>query len=231
MNETELAASLLLAPLFATTEMRALHADRAVIGRMLRFEAALARAEAAAGVIPRSAAAAIKSACNPARFDPAALGKGAALAGNPAIPLVKALTAEVAKREQDLQARSDETISSQVESLRLSTDRRKLWLREQIETARVESILRMPESGCVSASSTAAGAASVGASSAAGPPVNTSRWRFSANWPSSLLDTSAMTPRPNCATLPVMLRSVSMFTVVAPLSSTSVAVTVAEALP
>src|SRR5205085_5635183 len=92
MNETELAASPLLAPLFATTEMRALHADRAVIGRMLRFEAALARAEAAAGVIPHSAAAAIKSACNPARFDPAALGKGAALAGNPAIPLVKALT-------------------------------------------------------------------------------------------------------------------------------------------
>ena len=38
--------------------------------------------------------------------------------------------------------------------------------------------------------------------------------RFSANWPSSLLDTSAMTPRPNCATLPVMLRSVSMLTVV-----------------
>ena len=36
-----------------------------------------------------------------------------------------------------------EAISAQVESLRLSSDRRKLWLREQIETARVESILRM----------------------------------------------------------------------------------------
>ena len=31
MTETELAASPLLAPLFATAEMRALHADRAVI--------------------------------------------------------------------------------------------------------------------------------------------------------------------------------------------------------
>ncbi len=101
MTETELAASPLLAPLFATAEMRALHADRAVIGRMLAVEAALARAEAAADVIPRAAAPAIKFACNPARFDPVALGKAAALAGNPAIPLVKALTAEVARRNRE----------------------------------------------------------------------------------------------------------------------------------
>ena len=73
MIETELSLSPLLAPLFTTAEMRALHADVAVIGRMLEFEAALARAEAAEGVIPRSAVAAIKSACNPARFDAAAL--------------------------------------------------------------------------------------------------------------------------------------------------------------
>ncbi|HLL28436.1 MAG TPA: 3-carboxy-cis,cis-muconate cycloisomerase [Xanthobacteraceae bacterium] len=101
MTETELAASPLLAPLFATVAMRALHADRAVIARMLEVEAALARAEAAEGVIPRKAVAAIKSACDPARFDPAALGKSAALAGNIAIPLVKALTAEVAKRDRE----------------------------------------------------------------------------------------------------------------------------------
>jgi 3-carboxy-cis,cis-muconate cycloisomerase len=101
MTESELAVSPLLAPLFATTEMRALHADRAVIGRMLDFEAALARAEAAEGVIPRAAVLAIKSACNPARFDPVALGKAAALAGNPAIPLVKALTAAVARRDRE----------------------------------------------------------------------------------------------------------------------------------
>jgi 3-carboxy-cis,cis-muconate cycloisomerase len=80
--------------------MRALHADHAVIGRMLEFEAALARAEAAVGIIPRAAVPAIKSACNPARFDPVALGKAAALAGNPAIPFVKALTAEVARRSR-----------------------------------------------------------------------------------------------------------------------------------
>jgi len=81
--------------------MRALHADDAVIGRMLEFEAALARAEATEGVIPRAAVSAIKSACNPARFDATALGKAAALSGNPAIPFVKALTAEVAKRNRE----------------------------------------------------------------------------------------------------------------------------------
>ncbi len=101
MIETELSLSPLLAPLFTTAEMRALHADGAVIGRMLEFEAALARAEAVEGVIPRSAVAAIKSACHPARFDAAAFGKTAAFSGNPAIPFVKALTAEVAKRNRE----------------------------------------------------------------------------------------------------------------------------------
>jgi 3-carboxy-cis,cis-muconate cycloisomerase len=101
MTETNLAASHLLAPLFATADMRSLYADRAVLGRMLKFEAALARAEAAVHVIPPAAVSAIKAACNSGRFDPAALGKAAAVAGNPAIPLVKALTAEVAKRNAE----------------------------------------------------------------------------------------------------------------------------------
>jgi len=101
MPDTELAASPLTAPLFATAAMRTLHSDRAIIARMLKVEAALARAEAAAGIIPPHAAAAIKSACNPARFDPVALGNSAALAGNVAIPFVKALTAEVAKRDRE----------------------------------------------------------------------------------------------------------------------------------
>ena len=60
----------------------------------------------------------------------------------------------------------------------------------------------------------AARLAAAGAGAARGRPTSTSRSRFSTNWPSSLLDTSAITPRPNCATLPVMLRSVSMSTVV-----------------
>lgn len=91
----------LLGPLFASAKARALLSDRASLQRMLDVEAALARAEAAARVIPQSAVPAIVHACNAKRFDLATLGNAAANAGNLAIPLVKALTAEVAKRDKD----------------------------------------------------------------------------------------------------------------------------------
>jgi 3-carboxy-cis,cis-muconate cycloisomerase len=91
----------LLGPLFASAKMRAALSDAAVLQRMLDVEAALARAEAGTGVIPKSVAAPIAAACQGKRFDIAALGTAAAQAGNIAIPLVKALTAEVAKRNKD----------------------------------------------------------------------------------------------------------------------------------
>jgi 3-carboxy-cis,cis-muconate cycloisomerase len=81
--------------------MSLLHADQAMLGRMLEVEAALAHAEAAIGLIPRSAVGPIAFACDPNRYDMAALGKAAATAGNLVIPLVKALTAEVAKRDSN----------------------------------------------------------------------------------------------------------------------------------
>jgi len=62
---------------------------------MLAFEAALARAEARAGIIPLEAADAIAASCKVERFDVAALYREAALAGTPAIPLVRMLTAQV----------------------------------------------------------------------------------------------------------------------------------------
>ena len=58
---------------------------------MLDFEAALARAEAAAGVIPSSAAPAIAAKCRAELFDLEKLRDAAALAGNLAIPLVQQL--------------------------------------------------------------------------------------------------------------------------------------------
>lgn len=91
----------LLGPLFASAKMRAALSDAAMLQRMLDVEAALARAEAAARVIPKSAAAPIAAACQVKRFDIAALGIAAGQAGNVAIPLVKALTAEVAKRDKE----------------------------------------------------------------------------------------------------------------------------------
>jgi len=91
----------LLGPLFASAKMRAALSDSAMLQHMLDVEAALARAEAASGVIPKSAVAPIVAACQAKRFDIASLGASAARAGNVAIPLVKALTAEVAKRDKD----------------------------------------------------------------------------------------------------------------------------------
>jgi 3-carboxy-cis,cis-muconate cycloisomerase len=96
-----LLSSSLLTPLFSSAAMRAVVEDRARLQRMLDFEAALARAEAALGVIPATAAAAIAGACQAERYDIAAIGQAAVAAGNIAIPLIKALTAEVAKSDAE----------------------------------------------------------------------------------------------------------------------------------
>jgi 3-carboxy-cis,cis-muconate cycloisomerase len=87
----------LLAPMLSSGAMRAVCDDTAYLQGMLDFEAALARAEAAAGVIPHEAAAAIGRACLASSFDLDQLAQAATRSGNLAIPLVKALTAEVAR--------------------------------------------------------------------------------------------------------------------------------------
>lgn len=89
----------LLAPLLSSPAMRAVCDDTAHLQHMLDFEAALARAEATVGVIPASAVKAIEAACKADQFDLAALAEAATHAGNLAIPLVKMLTAKVAKAD------------------------------------------------------------------------------------------------------------------------------------
>ncbi|MGN6285221.1 MAG: 3-carboxy-cis,cis-muconate cycloisomerase [Afipia sp.] len=91
----------LLAPMLSSPAMRAACDDAAQLQRMLDFESALARAEAAIGVIPRTAIPAIAAACQAERFDMARLAEDAVRAGNLAIPLVKALTAEVARSDAE----------------------------------------------------------------------------------------------------------------------------------
>lgn len=91
----------LLDPLFTTERMAAIFSERARVQGLLDFEAALARAEAQVGVIPASAVPAIVAQCRAELFDLAALAQGTALAGNLAIPLVRALTAQVAAQDQD----------------------------------------------------------------------------------------------------------------------------------
>lgn len=70
---------------------RALFSDKACVKAMLETEAALARAEAACGVIPQEAAQAISDTCDTLVLDPASLSEGVARDGVPVPALVKAL--------------------------------------------------------------------------------------------------------------------------------------------
>ncbi|HEY6937803.1 MAG TPA: 3-carboxy-cis,cis-muconate cycloisomerase [Terriglobales bacterium] len=90
----------LLDPLFRWQAVEEIFSDRRRIQSMLEFEAALARAEARAGVIPASAAAPITAKSRAELFDFDALAQAAAPAGNLAIPLVKQLTALVAAEDK-----------------------------------------------------------------------------------------------------------------------------------
>ncbi len=67
---------------------------------MLAFEAALARAEAAAGLVPRAAAKAIAACCRAEMIDRERLAAKAIDAGNLAIPLVQLLTEVVRARDE-----------------------------------------------------------------------------------------------------------------------------------
>jgi 3-carboxy-cis,cis-muconate cycloisomerase len=91
----------LLDQLFRYEDVEKEFSGRARLQGMLDFEAGLARAEARAGVIPSSAAGTIAAHCKAELFDVAAVSQGAKLAGNLAIPLVKALTAVVAQSDND----------------------------------------------------------------------------------------------------------------------------------
>jgi 3-carboxy-cis,cis-muconate cycloisomerase len=88
-----------LAPMFSSAGMREVLAERARLQRMLDFEVALARAQAALGIVPVHAIDHIAGAAHAERFDLAMLGQEAAISGNVVIPLIAALTAEVAKTD------------------------------------------------------------------------------------------------------------------------------------
>jgi 3-carboxy-cis,cis-muconate cycloisomerase len=69
--------------------------ERAWLQAMLDAEAALAAAEADAGIVPGEAAEAIAAACHADRVDPAALAREARDTNSPVVPLVRALSAEL----------------------------------------------------------------------------------------------------------------------------------------
>jgi 3-carboxy-cis,cis-muconate cycloisomerase len=91
----------LLDELFRSQEIERVFSDFSSVQAMLDFEAALARAASRAGIFPSSAAEAIASKCRADLLDLPALAHAAAASGNLAIPLVKQLTALVAKENPD----------------------------------------------------------------------------------------------------------------------------------
>jgi len=85
----------------ASSEVMQVLAECAFVQAMLDFESALARAQADAGAIPSAAGAAIAAACDAGGFDVDAIVAEGSRVGTVAIPLVKALTAAVAKVDAD----------------------------------------------------------------------------------------------------------------------------------
>ena len=89
-------SSLVFERFLSTPEMVEAFGEVAIVQGMLDFEAALARAQAAAGVIPAAAGEAIAGACRVEGFDLNAIVAASSVAGTLAIPLLKQLTAAVA---------------------------------------------------------------------------------------------------------------------------------------
>ena len=85
--------SALFRDLFGTAEMREIFSDEALVGRYLEAEAALARAQARAGVVPKDAAEAIDAASRSLKIDYDKLRHETEIVGYPILPLVHQLSA------------------------------------------------------------------------------------------------------------------------------------------
>jgi 3-carboxy-cis,cis-muconate cycloisomerase len=90
-------------PLFdsflSTAAMSQAFGDAAIVQGMLDFEAALAQAQAAEGLIPAASVSAIRDACRVEHYDLQTLAEGSRTAGTLAIPLVQALKRQVAQTD------------------------------------------------------------------------------------------------------------------------------------
>jgi 3-carboxy-cis,cis-muconate cycloisomerase len=84
--------SALFRDMFGTAEMRAVFSDEALVGRYLETEAALAWAQARAGVVPQSAADAIHAAAQAVVIDFDKLRRETEIVGYPILPLVHQLS-------------------------------------------------------------------------------------------------------------------------------------------
>ena len=80
--------------MFGAAAMRAVFSDEALLGRYVEVEVALAKAEAAAGIIPAEAAQAIAAKASAKGLDMARLKKETEVVGYPILPLVRQVAAQ-----------------------------------------------------------------------------------------------------------------------------------------
>jgi 3-carboxy-cis,cis-muconate cycloisomerase len=89
----------LIESLATTAQLSEIFSDASILGAMLDFEIALARAEAELKIIPEDVAEIIATAATVESFDPSALAEEAIHSGTPAIAFVKQLTACVRAKD------------------------------------------------------------------------------------------------------------------------------------
>jgi 3-carboxy-cis,cis-muconate cycloisomerase len=87
--------------IFYSEKINGVLSDEALIGSMLRFEAAVALSQARSGIIPSGAAQAIERNCTPEKLNFSKLAQEARLGGNVVIPLVKQLTKLVGEDDRE----------------------------------------------------------------------------------------------------------------------------------
>ena len=94
-------SALVFESFLSTPEVLAVFSETSLVQAMLDFEAALARAQAAEGMIPAAAALTIADACKRELFDVPAIVAASGRAGSLAIPLLRQLTDRVAVIDAD----------------------------------------------------------------------------------------------------------------------------------
>ena len=131
----------------ASPEVTQVLDERAFVQAMLDFEAALARAQAAAGAIPASAGEIIAAACDARAFDVDAMVIEGGRVGTVAIPLVKALTAAVAKADADaaLVVHWGGTTQDVLDTAQVLVTRRVLALIDRDLSGLVASLLKLAD--------------------------------------------------------------------------------------
>lgn len=131
----------------STPEMLDVFGEQRFVAAMLRFEVALARAQAGVGLIPAASAQAIVASCEVGQFDVRAIVRESGRAGSVAIPLIKELKAHVARRDAQAAAHAHFGATSQdvIDTALALCTREALTLLEADVDLAIGALLRLAE--------------------------------------------------------------------------------------